>query len=66
MIAEQVVFKNPDGELHGGFMVSDASGAYIICGCCGGIFHYGEIGRENIKILSWVNLDDEICDNERL
>lgn len=59
MNVHQVIF-NDVGKSFGGIMVSDGQSSRIICGCCGIAYELDEIGRENVKIISWVNLDREI------
>jgi len=45
----------------GGIMVDDTE---IICGCCGGTFEVDDIGKENIAVLSWVNISDAILGDD--
>jgi hypothetical protein len=64
MEARQVMFRDPEGNILGGIFVDDGCDSYIICGCCGGVFEYEEIGDDNIKFLPWTNIDEVIKGDE--
>lgn len=64
MNVRQVIFKDLEGNTLGGIFVDDGCDSYIVCGCCGGVFEYEEIGDDNIKFLPWVNIDEEIRGDE--
>lgn len=62
MEAKQIKFK--DGAVddygeeceYGGLLIDNL----IICGCCGGIIEVKDVGWENITLLPWINIDEEI------
>lgn len=64
MIPKQVIFKDPDKHVLGGIMVKNGRDTFIICGCCGGVFEYEELGKENVKIIPWINIEEEIRGDE--
>lgn len=64
MITKQVIFKDPDAHVLGGIMVNDGHNTFIICGCCGGVFEYEELGKDNVKIIPWIDIEEEIRGDE--
>lgn len=46
-----------DDEPIGGILVDDK---YIICGCCGGVIEVDDPEVKINKILSWINISNEI------
>ena len=64
MITKQVCFRAEGEDAYfGGVLVSKGKvptdGDFIICGCCGGIYHMDEV-EEMEPYENWVNISDEI------
>ena len=64
MITKQVCFRAEGEDAYfGGVLVSKGKvptdGDFIICGCCGGIYHIDEV-EEMEPYENWVNISDEI------
>ena len=60
MFAEMIEFVDNDGVKRGGIMVDKK---FIICGCCGGVFEVEEVGWENVMMLTWIDISEEILGN---
>lgn len=55
---KQIMFRDEDGTVLGGFLTDSGE---IICGCCGGIFGDAKI----VKVFEdWVDLSEEILGGE--
>ena len=53
----QVAFIDPeDGKQLAGIGYKNE----VICGCCGGRYAVKELAKDGIKILSWINIVNEI------
>ena len=65
MLIRQCKFIDCYGDPNGGLyvftngQVEDKDNDYIICGCCGSIFHLDEVESWSIY-PEWVNISDEI------
>ena len=59
MIVRQCKFVDEEGENGGIYCQEGNNHAYIICGCCGGIFNPERV--EGLEIFDfWVDLSEEI------
>lgn len=65
MVVKQCKFTDFDGGTFGGLyvftngQVEDTENDYIICGCCGAIFHLEDVESYGIY-PSWVDISNEI------
>lgn len=65
MVVKQCKFTDFENTTHGGLyvltngQVEDTDNDYIICGCCGSIFHLDDVESYSIY-QTWVDISDEI------